>query len=90
MDTRLLGLTWLIAVCEGISLGALRTGANGAMLLCQTLSCARTGRSIQAGIDTVAGAASLRILALIMRNAALVTSGFCEGIETGLDVISSG
>lgn len=83
-------LTWLIAVGEGISLGALWTAADGTMLLCQTLSCARTGRCIQAWIDTVAGAASLRILALIVRNAALVTSGFCEGIETELVKISSG
>lgn len=81
-------LTWLIAVGEGISLGALWTAADGTMLLCQTLSCARTGRCIQAWIDTVAGAASLRILALIMRNTALVTSGFCGGIETGLVEIS--
>lgn len=76
-------LTWLIAVGERISLGALWTAADGAMLLCQTLSCACTGRCIQAGVDTVASAASFRILALIVRHAALVTSGFCGGIKQG-------
>lgn len=82
-------LTWLITVGEGISLGALWTAADGAMLLRQTLSCACTGRCIQAGIDTVSSAASLCILALIVRHAALVTSGFCGEIKQGLLEVSS-
>lgn len=70
-------LTRLVAVGERISLGSLRTAANGAVLLGQTMGRAGAGRGIQAGIDAVATAAGFRVLALIVRRAALVSSGFC-------------
>lgn len=69
-------LTWLIAVGEGISLGLRRAAADGAMLLGQALSSAGTRRVIQAGIDTIARATGLRVLALIVRGTALIASGF--------------